>query len=68
MRFHPHDRVIELLVGQQLCTSADAAIRELLQNAEDACDLQRIREPGFSPSILVRFPRRKVGWRSSITV
>lgn len=53
-QFHPHDHVIDLLVGQRLYSSADAAVRELLQNAEDACDLQRIKDPGYEAHIVVR--------------
>ena len=30
-------------------------MRELLQNAEDACSLQRIKDGGFEPHILVRY-------------
>ncbi len=55
MRFKPHDRVIELLVGQSLYTTSDHAIRELLQNAEDACELQRLKDSAFQPEILVRY-------------
>ena len=55
MRFKPHDRVLEILVGQELYTTADPAVRELLQNAEDACALQQVAVPGSQPEILVRF-------------
>lgn len=53
-RFQPHDRVIDLLVGPQLYTSTDAAVRELLQNAEDACALVGDVE-GYLPRITVRY-------------
>jgi hypothetical protein len=55
MRFKPHEQVIDLLVGQRLYTSSDAAIRELLQNAEDACALQTVADPSYEPRIVVRF-------------
>jgi hypothetical protein len=55
MHFTPHQKLIELLVGQQLYTSADAAMRELLQNAEDACSLQELKGPSYGASILVRY-------------
>lgn len=55
MRFKPHDRIIDLLVGQRLYTSADTALRELLQNAEDACALQLIKDAAYEPNIVVRY-------------
>lgn len=55
MRFHPHPRVLDLLVGKELYTTADAAIREVLQNAEDACALQRLKQQDYQPAILIRF-------------
>jgi len=55
MQFKPDARVIDLLVGQLLYSSPDAAMRELIQNAEDACSLQRLEAPEYSPSILVRY-------------
>jgi hypothetical protein len=58
MRFAAHERVLELFVGQNLYTSADAAIRELLQNAEDACSLQASKEgSGYVSAISIRFSR-----------
>lgn len=55
MRFTPHQRVIDLLIGQRLYTSPDAAIRELLQNAQDACELQRLKDASHLPRIVVRY-------------
>jgi len=55
MRFKAHDRVIDLLVGEQLYSTADAAIRELLQNAEDACVLQKIKNPEYTESIIIKY-------------
>jgi molecular chaperone HtpG len=52
--FQQHNRVIDLLVGPQLYTSTDAAVRELLQNAEDACTLMGPTD-GYAPQIIVRF-------------
>jgi len=55
-KFQPHDRVIDLLIGPQLYTSVDSAIRELLQNAEDACALNSVAAPtGFVPRITVSY-------------
>ena len=55
MEFWPDRRVIELLIGESLYTSADSAIRELLQNAEDACQLQKIKLADLHPEITVRY-------------
>ncbi len=55
MRFTLHDNVFDLLIGNNLYKSAYTAIRELLQNAEDACSLQKIKYPSYSPNILVRY-------------
>lgn len=61
MKFFPHDRILDLLVGEELYTSGDAAVRELLQNAEDACGLQKLVDPEYEPRIVVRFSREG-GW------
>jgi len=55
MRFHADEHVIDLLIGNLLYTTPDAAVRELLQNAEDACELQRIKNPDFAAEIVVRY-------------
>jgi len=55
MRFRADEHVIDLLIGNLLYTTPDAAARELLQNAEDACDLQRIKEPAYLANIVVRY-------------
>jgi Histidine kinase-, DNA gyrase B-, and HSP90-like ATPase len=55
MRFKPDERLIDLMVGQLFYKSPEVAMRELLQNAEDACSLQRIKDVGFEPFILVRY-------------
>jgi hypothetical protein len=55
MRFTPHHRLIDHLVGQLFYKSADAALRELLQNAEDACALQKAKDPSFEPTINVSY-------------
>ncbi|MGB9332757.1 MAG: ATP-binding protein [Steroidobacteraceae bacterium] len=57
MRFQTSDRLIDLLVGQNLYSNADAALRELIQNAEDAGHLQRLIDPAFAVEISVRFSR-----------
>lgn len=54
MKFKTSDNLIDLLVGQNLYSSPDVAMRELLQNAEDACHLQSLGEPTFSAEIVVR--------------
>jgi hypothetical protein len=55
MRFRADENVIDLLIGNLLYSTADTAVRELVQNAEDACALQRIKEPGFPAEIIVRY-------------
>lgn len=57
MRFRPDSNVIELLVGEDLYSTPDAAIRELLQNAEDACWLySKATNAGvYEPSVVVRY-------------
>ena len=54
MKFKTSDNLIDLLVGQNLYSSPDVAMRELLQNAEDACHLQTLSEPELKPEIVVR--------------
>lgn len=61
MRFQTSDRLIDLLVGQNLYSNADVALRELIQNAEDAGQLQRLADPSFAVEICVRFSR-SAGW------
>lgn len=55
MRFTLHDNVFDLLIGNTLYKSAYTAIRELLQNAEDACSLQKIKDSTYLPHISVRY-------------
>lgn len=55
MKFKPSDNLIDLLVGQSLYSSPDVAMRELLQNAEDACHLQLIVDHSYEPEIVVRY-------------
>jgi hypothetical protein len=55
MRFAAADRLIDLMVGQLLYKSPDVAIRELIQNAEDACALQQLKGQAYLPEILVRY-------------
>jgi hypothetical protein len=55
MRFKSADRLIDLMVGQLFYNSPDVVMRELLQNAEDACSLQKIKDANFEPMILVRY-------------
>ena len=55
MKFKTSENLISLLVGQNLYSTADAALRELLQNADDACKLMGILDPSFEPSITIRY-------------
>lgn len=55
MQFKTSDNLIDLLVGQSLYSSPDVAMRELLQNAEDACHFQSLDDPSYKPEIVVRF-------------
>lgn len=55
MKFKTSDNLIDLLVGQSLYSSPDVAMRELLQNAEDACHLQSLEDPSHKPEIVVRY-------------
>ena len=55
MRFETSDNLIDLLVGQNLYSNPDVALRELLQNAEDACHLMAISDPSFTPEITIRY-------------
>src|SRR5262245_5526196 len=59
MRFTPDKRLIDLMVGQLFYNSPDAAMRELLQNAEDACALQQVADPSYEPRIIVRYSTRE---------
>ncbi len=55
MRFKPDDRLIDLMVGQLFYKTPEVAMRELLQNAEDACSLQRIKDADFEALIIVSY-------------
>ena len=55
MKFRTSDNLISLLVGHNLYSTADAALRELLQNADDACKLMQIADPSFQPEITIRY-------------
>jgi hypothetical protein len=59
MRFTAANRLIDLMVGQLLYKSPDVAIRELIQNAEDACALQQLKGENYQPEILVRYSMRE---------
>lgn len=59
MRFSPDHRLIDLMVGQLLYSSPDAAMRELVQNAEDACALQQVAAAQYTPRILIRYSKRE---------
>jgi hypothetical protein len=55
MRFNPDRRLIDLMVGNNLYGSPHVAMRELIQNAEDACSLQQLKGADYLPDILVRY-------------
>lgn len=55
MKFQTSDNLIDLLVGQSLYANPDVAMRELLQNAEDACFMQTLVDLSHIPMINVRF-------------
>ncbi len=48
-------QILRLLTGDRFYSSADAAIREAILNAIDACGRRRIIEPALYPSIEVLF-------------
>jgi hypothetical protein len=55
LEFKTSNNLIDLLVGRNLYSNPNVAMRELLQNAEDACYLQSLAEPSFAPEIVVRY-------------
>ena len=59
MRFETSDNLIDLLVGQSLYSNPDAALRELLQNAQDACHLMKIVDPKFEAEINIKYSSRE---------
>ena len=59
MRFETSDNLIDLLVGQSLYSNPDAALRELLQNAQDACQLMKIVDPEFEAEINIKYSSRE---------
>ena len=59
MKFETSDNLIDLLVGQSLYSNPDAALRELLQNAQDACQLMTILDSTFKPMIEIRYSTKE---------
>lgn len=57
MRFHAHDRILEILVGSNLYPGPDVSIRELVQNAWDAIELRRAYGDGVGGRIVVRYSK-----------
>ncbi len=57
MRFHAHNRILEILVGSNLYSGPDVSIRELVQNAWDAIELRRAYGDGAGGRIVVRYSR-----------
>jgi Histidine kinase-, DNA gyrase B-, and HSP90-like ATPase len=58
MRFKANERLIDIMVGQFVYDSPEVAMRELLQNAEDACALQEIKASSYTARIDVRYSIR----------
>jgi len=54
-QFRAHPNLIALFAGPQLYSTPLAAVRELLQNAEDACSLQELEDPEYVARIIVRY-------------
>ena len=46
---------LQLFAGNRLYKDRRVFLRELVQNAVDACNLRQMHEPGFSPSIGIEF-------------
>lgn len=57
MKFQASDNLIDLFVGQLIYTTPAASVRELLQNAYDACALQSVDHSDFKPSITAMISR-----------
>lgn len=57
MKFHAHNRILEILVGSNLYLGPDVSIRELVQNAWDAIELRRAYGDGEGGRIVVRYSR-----------
>ncbi|MBM7437132.1 caspase family protein [Streptomyces sp. HB132] len=56
-------RVRELLIGEQLYTDRNLAVRELYQNAMDACEVRLARE-----TLLARSHQHRPEWRGRIRI
>lgn len=63
MKFHTDERLITTLIGERLYNSVDAAVRELLQNAEDACAaaIFTAGNTAYVPEIVIRYSQSG-GW------
>jgi hypothetical protein len=46
-------KIVDLLIGQHLYGKPDVAIRELVQNAVDSCNVRRKNETGYVPGIYI---------------
>lgn len=57
MRFKASENLIDLFVGQLVYTHPAASVRELLQNAYDACALQSVDHPEYKPLIQAKVSR-----------
>jgi hypothetical protein len=63
MKFHTDERLITTLIGESLYKSVDATVRELLQNAEDACAAAKFiaGSAPYVPLIVIRYSQSG-GW------
>jgi hypothetical protein len=57
MRFKASENLVDLFVGQLVYTSPATPVRELLQNACDACALQSVDHSEFKPLIQAKISR-----------
>lgn len=55
VKFVADDHLLDLLIGQHVYSHPSACVRELLQNAADACELQRAVDPALEPHISVTY-------------
>jgi len=54
------EKIVNLLIGENLYHRFDVGIRELLQNSIDACRLRNSLEKGYSPLVVFSFNKEKI--------